>query len=682
MTLRNITRDNATKHNRQDDWELYCKLRNKCSKFISRDRKVHFEDLNNMHMKNNDARGLFSLAKKRMGWKEVGAPKCLARNGKMSKSPREMANWQLEHFQNKIKMLMENLPNQNENPTKILSDAMERWRNKNSRPKFKLSQVDLCTTVKIIKSMKNGTSYGHDNIDPLSIKLAATNLYKPINFITNLSISTGKFANRWKLAKVLPLYKGKNKDKNDPDSYRPICLLPVISKIVEKSVQIQTMEFMNSTEQWNGNNHAYKAGYSTTTTLLQMSDKIIEACDRNEISVAMGIDESSAFDCVDHEILCKKMEMYNFEDETIKWIKSYLASRAQYVSIGAHCSKMLPVNIGVPQGSVLGPLIFTLYINELPDIVNNYQNCGEQVHKEKDKLFNKNCILCGNIPCYADDTTVITSSNSRFTNQNEIIEKFDKIKRFLNSNKLSVNAKKTVLIEVMMKQKRIKQNGTTPELIVRTDKNEVKVIKSCKSTILLGGTIQQNSTWQAHLETGEEPVIPKLRKLLGNLKFIGREIPEKGKLILVNGILISRMIYLMPMWGGTSSKYIKQMQAILNNCARYISGKHKRTKTLELMEYCKWLTVAEMIDLYTLVAIYRIVNMNTPEYFTSKMNMDQDNLIFTSKPRIQNTEQSFRWRGITLWNTMPPNLREIKKISQFKTQVKCWIKDKRTPNPD
>ena len=132
-------------------------------------------------------------------------------------------NWNI--FQNKIKMLMDNLPHQNENPTRILSDAMERWSNKDTRTKFKLKEVDLITTVKIIKGMKNGTSNGHDNIDQLSIKLAATILYKPINFITNLSISSGKFANRWKLAKVLPLYKGKNKDKNDPDSYRPICLI-------------------------------------------------------------------------------------------------------------------------------------------------------------------------------------------------------------------------------------------------------------------------------------------------------------------------------------------------------------------------------------------------------------------------------------------------------------------------
>ena len=475
---------------------------------------------------------------------------CLIRRGQQSRSPQVMANWQLEHYQDKINRLMNELPRLYVDPMEVLVKAMDRWKNKDKRLAFKLQNVSLSTTVNILKWMKNGTAYGHDLIDPLSIKLAATSLYRPINFITNLSISSRKFASRWKLAKVLPLYKGKNKDKTDSDSYRPICLLPVISKIVKKSVQIQSMEFMDSTKQWNGNNHTYKKGYSTTTTLLQITDEIIEACDRNEIVVAMGIDESSAFDCVDHTILCEKMRLYNYDKKTIDWMESYLGARTQYVSIGAHSSLMKPVGVGVPQGSVLGPLMFTLYINELPDIVNNHKQCMEEVHKDNSTLFNKNCTKCGSIPCYADDTTFVTSRNNRQDNQNELIDKFDRIKKFLNSNKLSVNSSKTTVIEIMMKQKRTRQQGSPPEILVVNSQNITKTIKASRFTNRLGGTIQMNSTWQAHLESGDEPLIPKLRKLLGNIKFIGRGIPEKGKLLLVNGIIISRLMYLIPMWGG------------------------------------------------------------------------------------------------------------------------------------
>ena len=361
---------------------------------------------------------------------------------------------------------MDNLPETNVNPLGILEAAMARWKKRDQRPSFKLQHVNLNTTVNIIKNMNNGTAFGHDCINPMAIKLACTSLYKPINFITNLSISSGKFANRWKLAKVLPLYKGENKDKTDPDSYRLISLLPVLSKIVGKSVQLQTMDYMERTKQWNGVNHAYKKSYSTTTTLLQISDKITEACDKNEIAIAMGIDQSCAFDCVDHTSLCDKMRLYNYDKDTIKWMMSYLEARTQYVAIGAHISIMKPVAIGVPQGSVLGPLMFTLYINELSDIVNNYGTCEDDSHAENEKLFNRNCNKCGSVPGYADDTTFITSSGSRQTNQLDIIEKFNRIKKFLNVNKLTVNSTKTTLIEVMTRQKRARLEGNPPQIQV------------------------------------------------------------------------------------------------------------------------------------------------------------------------------------------------------------------------
>ena len=208
-----------------------------------------------------------------------------------------------------------------------------------------------------------------------------------------------------------------------------------------------------------------------------------------------------------------------------------------------------------------------------------------------------------------------------------------------------------------MKQKRARQQGSPPEIQVTTRQNTVKTIKSGKYTVLLGVTLQQNTTWQAHLDTGEDPLIPKLRKTLGGIKYIGKFLSEKGKLMLMNGLVISRLTYLIPMWRGTNDKFLSKIQAVQNNAARFISGKHRRTKTKELMEHCKWLNVKEMSELYTLVAIFRIVKMGIPYYFSTKINMDQDNIIFSTKPRLQNTAANFIWRGI--------RLREINKISHF-----------------
>ena len=183
------------------------------------------------------------------------------------------------------------------------------------------------------------------------------------------------------------------KVKSDPSSYRPISLLPVVSKLIEKAIQYQIVSYMNTSLQWNSNNHAYKQRHSTTTTLLEMTDLVYQACDERAIAVIMGVDQTAAFDSVEHTLLYKKLQLYNFDDSTIAWIKTYLENRSQYVVVGAHNSPMKPVISGVPQGSVLGPVLYTIFLNELPDIVNEYNTCNDTSHTPSPYLFGKNCNL-------------------------------------------------------------------------------------------------------------------------------------------------------------------------------------------------------------------------------------------------------------------------------------------------
>ena len=160
------------------------------------------------------------------------------------------------------------------------------------------------------------------------------------------------------------------------------------------------------------------------------------------------------------------------------WFSSYLKGRSQYVEINTKRSRISNTNTGVPQGSVLGPLMYTLYINELPNILKDKSNCKDSCHEIHDELFGKNCQKCPEIPCYADDATVISSSNSRITNQNNLSEHLEKICKYLNTNHLVINKEKTTINEIMTRQKRIKTAGAPPKLTVPDKNGNLKNYKS------------------------------------------------------------------------------------------------------------------------------------------------------------------------------------------------------------
>ena len=171
---------------------------------------------------------------------------------------------------------------------------MYKW-GKANRETLKLNPITRLETLNIIKELGNSASSGHDNMDSSAIKHGAAILHGPITHIINTSIKTSKFATRWKIGKLLPLHKGKGLHPQDPKSYRPISLLPILGKLTERAIQPQILGYMEKTEQLNHNHHSYRKMHSTVTTMLQLSDKIFEDCDDKMISTLITLDQSAAF---------------------------------------------------------------------------------------------------------------------------------------------------------------------------------------------------------------------------------------------------------------------------------------------------------------------------------------------------------------------------------------------------
>ena len=550
MTERDSAREKARHTDLPADWKSYRELRNRVNANLDKDRKNYFKQKYEKHLENNDTAAIYNTAKQQTGWKSVSTPVSFQLDGTNITAPQTMADLQMNTFENKTNKLLSQLPAQTEDPTTSLRAALDKWGvNKSKREVLSFKEVTKSETLKTINSLKNNTSTAHDRICALAVKVGAASLHGPITHLVNLSIRSSTFPAHWKIGLLLPLHKGKGLDRRDPASYRPISLLPIFGKIAERMLQPQIMDFMTSSLQLNQNHHSYRKGHSTTTTLLQLSDAVFEGVNMNKITTLVTVDQSSAFDVISHDTLLEKLKLYNWGTAAVNWIKSYLSSRSDYVQIGTKSSRYRSVRHGVPQGSVLGPILYVVYTNELPDLLNE-STCNNAVHRQDHALFNDNCNDCGTIPTYADDSTLVITTDTRFQAQDKIVTKMEKVKTFLNNNSLTVNGTKTEILEMMVQQKLRWVRGAPPQLSVTKQDGTLKVISASNSVRLLGGNLDKSCSWKHHLSLGEKALLPSLRSKIGALAHIAGNIPMKCKLLLANGLILSKIIYLIPMWGG------------------------------------------------------------------------------------------------------------------------------------
>ena len=283
------------------------------------------------------------------------------------------------------------------------------------------------------------------------------------------------------------------------------------------------------------------------------------------------------------------------------------------------------------------------------------------------------------MPTYADDSTVVITTTNRFQAQDKIVTIIEKVKSFLGANSLSLNLGKTEIVETMVRQKRARLAGLPPQLSVVKPDGSLKIILAKDYCRLLGTNISKDATWSYHLETGEKPIVKALRSTLGTLTHISKHMSVSCRLLLANGLFLSKLLYLLPMWGGLPAREAKKLQILINKCARMVLGANRKIRTRALMERCGWLYFRELVDYHSLIQMFKIINIGKPANLRKKFTILQDKRIETIPARLKISRSSFKWRTSRLWNDLPDNLLNLDKLSAFKKQLKKHIIEVRAP---
>ena len=540
---------------------------------------------------------------------------------------------------------------------------------------FSLAAVHPDEVEKVISSLSNSSSFGLDQIDTYTVKLIKLEILPALTHIINLSITTKVFPSCWKRAKIIPLHK--KEDLLNPKNYRPVAIIPIFSKVLESVIFNQMIKYLADNKLLHPNHHAYRADHNTTTALIQMYDGWLQSLEAGEFAGVCLLDMSAAFDIVDHSLLIKKLELYGFDSDMTNWMSSYLSDRSQCVSIDGCLSRLLPVPQGVPQGSILGPLLYTIFTNELPEVIHEEQVCPRPDHGTWPS-YSMSCKSCGSVTCYADDTTYSCSSSDPDILSAKLTAKYKVMSQFLVNNRLKLNDDKTHLMVLTTSKTRRRLDPSTRVSI--TTPTEIITPSPCEK--LLGGVIHQDMKWNEHLQDNEDSLMKSLRSRLGALKLVGKVANFKNRKMIAEGIMISKLTYLIALWGGTSGYLIKSLQIIQTSAARVVTKLDWSTPTSELLNQCGWLSVQQLVVYHSVLMVYKVVRTESPAYLHSMFQTkyqyrtrqaDSGVIKHMYCPKLTLTCQSFRFQASGHFNNLPSSIRNSETLQGFKMLVKKWI---------
>lgn len=502
-----------------------------------------------------------------------------------------------------------------------------------------------CDEVKSIIEVLKKKSPGWDGLDPVVIKETFPYFINTLTTLINRSMTEGYFPDELKTAKVIPLFK--NNDASLINNYRPVSILSTFSKIFERIMYNRLMSFINKHNLLYKFQFGFRKDYNTNLALITLIDKISDALDSGKNVVGVFLDFSKAFDTVNHEILLKKLDIYGIRGMALKWLTSYLESRTQFVSYNGVQSIKDKVRCGVPQGSVLGPLLYLLYVNDMANVSTNI------------------------LPIlFADDTNVFIEGN----NIDTIIEKMNlemnKLVEWTIANKLSLNVDKTNYMIFKTKGKRVQSR-----LSVNINNKPLKQVKSSK---FLGVIIDEHLSWNEHTKYLKS----KLSKAIGILCKARKVLNVSTLVTIYNSFIYPYLTYGVEVWGNAVECNIKPIITLQKRAIRMINSAHYRAHTPPLFKRLNLLPFKDVFTSSVAKVMFKIMKNLTPRFlkdmFTVNSNLHhhitrQCHKLHIPMARTNIRKKSFRYEGVHIWNNIMSKINLECTFATFKRRIKEYL---------
>ena len=501
---------------------------------------------------------------------------------------------------------------------------------------FKLAPLTLSELRAIVYGMNSSAACGEDGVNIHLVRLSFEAVGTVLLHLINSSISLSEVPDSWKHSLVFPIHKSG--DPSDSSNFRPISIVPVIAKIVERAVHQQLYSYLSMNHLLSPIQHCFRPRHSTETALITISDHILSANDRGEISLLCLLDLSKCFDVIDHSKLLTKLQLYGID---VSWFSAYLQNHTQSVSFTDNLgitkkSTSLPNSIGVFQGSALGPLLFCIYANDL-------------------SLFAEGAVVVQ----YADDTQILISgTKSEF---GTVVAKMEQTLASLDSwfcaSGLKVNAGKTQLM-LLGSAPNLRQ---VPSFSVKFRDHLLSPVPEAKN---LGLVFDRTLSWDKHVTAVTRHCVGTL----AGLSHLRSYLPTSVVSALVSALVLSQVRYCISVYGSGTKKNMSRIQKIINYAAKVIFGRKKFDHVSDLLQKLGWLGAGDLVRYHSLSLAHKVHRLGEPEALASGLvrvsdtrerHTRQDGCLCVPRSRTEMGRRRFSSRAPQQYNELPPELTEL-----------------------